>query len=217
MKPAVHDRLPGGFVVAEVPLHHVVATAEDLAVVGDLDVHSANGNTDRAEPEAVETVHGNDRRGLRQAVALDHDPAGSQEELGNVAGERRAPGDEEAHAPAHPGVELAEHQLRGHRVLQFQPDGRRGSVLAMAADFVADRKRPIEDLLLQRTSGSSRLEDPVPHLLVEAGHTGHHGGMDLADVLDQGVHALGDGDRDPGVRIEVVGHHPGKHVAVRQH
>ena len=217
VEPAVHDRFVRRRLVAEVPLHHVVAAAEDLAVVGDLDVHAPNGNPHRAEPEAVPAVHGDDRRGFGQSVALDHDPARGQEELGDVAGKRRPAGDEELHPPAHPGVELAEDQFGREAVLEFQTRRHRGAVLAMLAHLVPGGERPVEDLLLQGAAGGRRLEDPVPHLLVEPGHARHHRGVDLPDVLDQRVHALGDRDRDPGVRIQVVRHHAGEHVAVRQH
>ena len=96
--PLAVDRLGRGLGLVEVALHDVRAAGQDLAVVGDPHLDAPQRPADRAEPPAARPVDADDRRGLRQPVALVDLDAGADEELGEVARERRAARDREAEA-----------------------------------------------------------------------------------------------------------------------
>ena len=97
VEPAVRvDRLGGRLGLVVVALHDVRAARQDLAVLGDLHLDARHRPPDRAEAPAAAAVDADDRRGLRQAVALVDLHAGADEELRELARERRAARDREA-------------------------------------------------------------------------------------------------------------------------
>src|SRR5207247_6478065 len=106
---------------------------QDLAVGGDLQLHSGQRLTNGAELEAVRPVEREDRAGLGQPVALEEKNARGMEELGDVARERGAAG----HGPLEPSaegrVELREDELVGDLALELERGGHGLATLLMAA------------------------------------------------------------------------------------
>ena len=77
VKPAVFYGLPGGGLILKIPGHNVVAPDQDLAdAVGvgveNSDFHPCQGPARRPQAGSLRRVEGDHRRGLREAVALQH-------------------------------------------------------------------------------------------------------------------------------------------------
>ena len=106
----VVERRGGGGLVVPVPVEHLRALGEDLAVVRDADRGRREGCADRARLPGVGAVDGEGRAGLGQAVALEDLDPDAVEEVGEPFAERAAAAEGEAHASAEDRLQLAVHQ-----------------------------------------------------------------------------------------------------------
>src|SRR5688500_3300484 len=73
---------------------HVLATNQDLAIVGDANLDTLDRRADRALAHLERVVKRDDRRGFGQAVALDHGKAEPPPELLDLRWQRRRADDE---------------------------------------------------------------------------------------------------------------------------
>src|SRR5258706_4110738 len=94
------DGLRAGLRLLEAAPHDVGAAAQDLPVGCDPHLHPLDGQPHRSRLDPVGTVAGDDRARLGEAVALADEEPGRPEELRDLAGQRRPPGDEQAEPPA---------------------------------------------------------------------------------------------------------------------
>ena len=137
-EPPVFEGVGGGLRRVEVALRHVVALHEDLAVGGDFHLQPVNRLADRPAAHRERMIQGDDRRRLRQAVALDDGEAEARPVHLEVRVERRRAHDEgpELHAeqPVHVAVQPPPlhpvHARAGRR------GRRRRGVLHVAAEHV---------------------------------------------------------------------------------
>ena len=107
VKPTVLEGAGRFFVRVEVAAGHVVPPDEDLAVRRNLHLHAGNGLPYRSLLRAERVVQADDRRGLSETVALDHDEAELGPERLEVAVERRRADDERPELPAEQSVDRA--------------------------------------------------------------------------------------------------------------
>ncbi len=160
VEPAVLvDGLGGGLGLVVVALHDVGAAGEDLAVLGDLDLDALERPAHAARPEGLGAVDGDDGAGLGEAVALEDQQAHGPEELGDLAGEGRPPGDEQAQPAARALADLREDELVGQRVLGLQQGARLRLVDGVLEGLPPHPHRPVEDLLLGGAVGGDLLLD----------------------------------------------------------
>ena len=92
--------------VLVVPLEHGRAAEEELAVVGEAQLHSGSARPDRSESEMRGRVHGRRGGAFGQPVTLEDQDVERVEELDDLARERRAAGDTQPDAAAEPLVHL---------------------------------------------------------------------------------------------------------------
>src|SRR5262249_34656375 len=115
VEPAVLERARGLLLGAEVAFGDVLAAHEDLAVVGDLDLHAGDCLADRAAPGAERLVQRDDRCGFRQAIPLNHrDPALAPVRL-ELCVERRRADDEGPELPTEHAMDAAMAPPSPHR------------------------------------------------------------------------------------------------------
>ncbi len=77
VKPAVFDDLPGGGLILKIPGHNVVAPDQNLpdasrVGVENPDFHPCQRQACRPQADSLRWVKGHHRRGLREAIALQH-------------------------------------------------------------------------------------------------------------------------------------------------
>src|SRR5580698_3537526 len=90
VQPAVDDRRRRRLRIAIVALHDVASANEDLAIVGDSNVHAADRTSDRAVFVLREFAYRRHRRGFRLAVTLHDRNAQAKENHGRIEVERSA-------------------------------------------------------------------------------------------------------------------------------
>ena len=107
-----------------VAVEDVRAFDEDLAVVGDLQLHAGERAPDGAEAVVLEGRDGRGGGGLGHAVALEHRHAAGPEELEDLAGDRRGAAGGVAHVAAEDRAHVFEQLLVGllERLLQLRRD-----------------------------------------------------------------------------------------------
>ncbi len=156
--------------------------------------------------QRVRPVHGDDGRGLRQTVPLvDHD-ARADEELREVARERRSPRDG-VPEPVPEGVaDLREDELVGDLRFPREPAGQRLAALLVGHPLAADADRPVEELLLQAAARLDFIHDAGVDLLVDARDGAESVRVDLDEVVPELVDRLRVGDRGATVQVGVVEH-----------
>ena len=121
-QPSGVDRLRRLLGRVEVALHDLRTADEDLPGLRvDLHLRTGRRPADRAEHEVARAVDRHERRGLGQAVALEHEHPHAVEELADLPRQRRRAGDEVPHPPAGPRADLAEHERIGQAQLERQP------------------------------------------------------------------------------------------------
>ena len=86
---------------------------------------------------------------------------------------------------------------------------------AMRRPCLPDALRPEEDPPLERAAAEGALQDAGIDLFVQPGHPGHDRRMHLDQIRRDGVHRLGEVDRDADVQ-EIVFHHALENVRQRQ-
>src|SRR4029077_1145784 len=138
--PALGRRLRAA-VVAE---RDVRAARQYFAVLRDADLAAVQRQPDRSELEAVGPVAGEARGGLGETVAFEDENADRVEELRDLARQRRATRDHEAHVAAQQLVDAGEHQPIGERMLDVDERRHRTPLLLAAAALAADAHRPVE-------------------------------------------------------------------------
>ncbi|MNX71346.1 hypothetical protein D3C86_1026580 [compost metagenome] len=191
-QPAVGgDGLAGGLFVVEVAEHDVGAAGQDLAVLGDLDLDVGEGLAHRADPGAAGPVHGDDRRGLGEAIALEHRDAEDLEEHAHLARQSGAARDAAAQAAAGALAHLREDELVGELELHGGPGTGLLPLLPGHEDAAAEVQGPGEQGALDQRALVDRAEHPGADLLVDARHADDEGRLDLDQVGGDGVHGLG--------------------------
>src|SRR5687768_9201012 len=97
----------------------------------DAIITSIRGMTGPTVPTPRRCIHGDDRRGLGEAVSLQDLDAGADEEGRKLGGQRRAAGDDELHAATQPRDDLAEDELVRNRRLHLEAERHRLAVDAV--------------------------------------------------------------------------------------
>ena len=195
-QPVGVDRLRGLVGHVAVALHDLRAADQDLAVVGQLQLHVRSHLADRPELDRVGQVHGAAAAALGQAPQLRHRHADRVEELEHRHRSR-------CRAHVH-GLELVEaellaqlrqHHLVGLRVLLRELVGHLLAGLLQPHLLVADVDRPLQRALALRVllALDHRVEAGL-QLLPDAGHREEPAGPHLGQVGDHlaRVRAAGD-------------------------
>jgi hypothetical protein len=102
----------------------VRSAGQDLAVLGDPDLDTRQGGAHAARAHRAGPVDADHGARLRETVAFHHEQPRCAEELGDLAGERRAAGDEEPHPAAGALLDLREHERVGEGALPRQQQAR---------------------------------------------------------------------------------------------
>ena len=217
VEPAVRvDRLGGRGGLVEVAAHHVRTAGENLAVGGDRDFDSRNWLSNRTDPEILQRVDGDHRRGLGEAVPLENRQTRRVEELVDLRRERRASRHEVAQSSARPRAQLREDEALCEAVLRGEEPSRLTAGELHVRPPVGNVATPEEDPLLHRAAGERILEDARVHLLVQPRDREHESGPHFGHVERYGVHGLGVGDANAHVEHQVVTGHPLEDVRQRQ-
>ena len=98
--PFRFDGFRGRFWTAGVTLHDAAAADENLAVRADLELHSGNGRSHRADLVPGGAVHAGGGAGFGQTEAFQDLYARQVEEVGDLPGQGRAARDEPAQPPS---------------------------------------------------------------------------------------------------------------------
>ena len=156
---------------ADVSGRDVVAANEDLAVRRDLHLDAGDGLSDRSAPGAERMVERDDRRGLGEAVALDHGESHLAPERLELGLERRRAHDERPELPAEdpmdvPVVPPAAKCAREDVALQADPF-RVGGV-SVPALLRAREARPTYSLRTSRIFGTDTRTDTRRDLICAA-------------------------------------------------
>ncbi len=175
-----------------VAAHDAAAAQQDLAVRGDAHLGPREGWPDGPDARSRRPVAEARGRGLGEAVSLEDEDAGGVEELGHVAGERRAAGDEELELPAEEGPDLPEDEPVRDGVTRREEGARALPPLRRPRHLEAHAHRPSEDRLLHRPALAGVLEHLVADLLEDARHGAHEGRANRGQVLDDLLHAAVD-------------------------
>src|SRR5690349_7061846 len=93
-----------GFGIFVIPARHVLTANQDLSVVRNANVDTADGCADRSFARPERMVQCDDRRGLREAVALYHGESHAPPEFLEVRGQRRRPHDKRPELQAESGM-----------------------------------------------------------------------------------------------------------------
>src|SRR5437870_13789481 len=103
MEPALGvDYLPSRLRLVEIALHHVVASAKDLAVLSEADFDPVDRYADGPEADRLRGVEGDDRRSLGQPIPFQDRQTQAGKGLRRLSHQRRATGDTVAPAAAGP-------------------------------------------------------------------------------------------------------------------
>ena len=190
VQPSVLDGLGRRLGLVVVAGHQVRAARENLAVGGDAQLDTGDCLADRSGAGRRRRIDGEDRCGLREAVALDDRQAQAVKELGHGDAERRASRHQVAKTAADAVADFREHQAVGERRLQREERRRTPPREQRTAARHADVDGPAEDRALRRRSGLPRLRDPGVHLLVDARHAGEHRRLHHGHVAADGLSQL---------------------------
>ena len=205
MEPPLADALGRGLRVFVVPHHDVGPARQHLAVVGDAQLDLRQRRPHGADARRPEGVDGQHRRGLGQAVALQHRQPHRVEELRHLAAQGRAAGADETQAPAGAGPDLREHEPVGDRRLDAGQQAGFPARQPGAGRGVAHAGGPREQRLPQSRGLGDGRDHPRPQLLEDARHAGHHRRADLLHVAAHRFEGLGEDERRAVVQVQVDG------------
>ncbi len=189
-QPVVRQRCLCRFRVFPVTLHDQLAAHEDFPVLGDLDLDPHQRRADGVQGDSrAGVVAGGDRRGLRLAIALQHDEAHGLEEAADFRVERRAAGNERLHPATEARLDLGpergvEQQAYGH-VLERTFAGNLP---------LAQPDRPFKEELRHGTLLLDVLDDLFAQDLEQARDHDHEGGLRFLQVAGKLVEPFGKPD-----------------------
>src|SRR5208337_352941 len=125
----VGEHIASGFGRFEIALHDAGTLGEDFAVIGDADLYVGDGAAGAADT-VFRIVGGEDGRGFRQTVALIDGDADGPEKFGEVLGERRAAGEDDAKLAAGASANFGVDEFVGKK--PFQAKRKAGGFFAAA-------------------------------------------------------------------------------------
>ena len=191
VEPAIGvDRLGRRLRMIEVPLHHVRAARENLAVGRDLHLHAGNRRADGTDREPLRRVHRDHRRGLSQSISLEDLESGREEKAVDLGRQRRPTGHEVAKASADRRAHLREHELVRDAMLQREQHPRLPARQHDVRPFLAHRSRPEKDRALRSAGAHRRIRDARVDFLVDARHRDDERRPHLLHVLGNRFHRL---------------------------
>jgi hypothetical protein len=167
---------------------HGFAAHQDLAVVGDPDLHAHDRAADAVELDLAGAVDADHRAALGQPVTLEQGHAQRREEQGDLVVEGRPARDQSLDPAAEARLHLAPHQTVEQPVGQALAEPERVRPLVRLA---AERDRAGEQLRLQPALARHALQDALAHHLVEARHAGDDRRPHLEEVAGEGLEAVG--------------------------
>jgi hypothetical protein len=124
------ERRPRRLFVVVVAGEDGVRPDEDLAVLGEPQLHAGERPPDRSELERARPVDRCGRRHLREPVALEHEDVDRVEELGDLAGERRAARVRDPEPAAEPLLHLRVDEAVGEAMLSCEERRHRPTCLS---------------------------------------------------------------------------------------
>ena len=195
VEPAVTHRIGRRFGILPVAGHHVLAVDDDLALLAyrqivtigilNLQVDALQHLTRRAEAARLgpRRVGRDDRRSLRQAIALEHRNTDGVEEALQLRVEQCTTTYEEAQLTTKGLAHLREEDLVEQSYGRLQDEtpalALREGILVVA---VSRLKRQLEELLGRGTLGADRRLDVLAEVLGQSGHREEEVRLHLADV-----------------------------------
>src|SRR5215469_5830508 len=123
-EPAVHKRTARFLGTVPVAVKHRRPAHQDFPVVGNPHFHIRQRFPHRAQLVRLGVIDGNHGRSLGQAITFENADADVGVPFGQLASQRRAPGNEDLRPASHAGAHLGKHQLVGQL-----PQWRRGDLV----------------------------------------------------------------------------------------
>ena len=175
--------------LVEVTAKDLVASDENLSVLGDPDLHPRDRTPDRAESVCLLQIAGA-QEGLRDPVEFESENPTGVEELDDLLGYRSPPGHDESDPASEEGPDLAQHKARGEGVLGSEDRAGPLSGLTDLADLAPCRDGPLKDLPHHSRALTRLPLDLRVNLLVDPWDAVEDRGADLGYIVHEGLHAL---------------------------
>ena len=224
VEPAVDDRVGRCLGILPVAGHHVLAADDDFSLgavrhlvalfIADLAVHRLDEAARRTEDRVSFRVGTDDRRGLGQAIALEHRHSHSAEEALQLDVQQRAAAHEKAHTPAKTLAYLLEDKLVEEHHQRLAPGHVQAAaivVFLVVGDGIPDRE--VEEFLHLRAFGLDAAFDVFLEIAGQCRHGEHGVRPRLPDgrrhVLEGGQRVLADRHEGDAAAVEHHGVHAG--------
>src|SRR5260370_420700 len=190
------------FVIA---LHHAWTFGEDFAVFRDANENVGNGSPGAAAA-ILRIIGGEDRRSLRQAVALVNGNADGPEKFGEFLGKGRAAGENHAQFSACSSADFFVDELVGEGPLGLEERAGTLGTGAPRSGAPGDVDGPIKQGALDSGGFASLLHQLRVNLFKETRDSGDDRRMNFEQRLRDEVDGFDVGDRDAIEEVDVVEH-----------